>query len=120
MPELKPCPFCGGTALHKETQGWHGIGCQTDKCPAYLHALMFRTAEEAIATWNRRPCVPGASQAGPTDDELKAATVAHFVAKGDRADEWADDSQLIVWFHDVGLPYARAMLAAARKEQQQP
>jgi hypothetical protein len=51
---LMACPFCGGNALHRESHGWHGIGCNTDKCPALMHALMFRTFADAAAVWNRR------------------------------------------------------------------
>lgn len=54
MNHLKPCPFCGGSAELRTTGGWSGIGCNTNKCPAYLHALMFRTPAEAGAVWNRR------------------------------------------------------------------
>lgn len=34
--------------------GWHGAGCLTLKCPAQIHALMFRTEEEAAYVWNTR------------------------------------------------------------------
>lgn len=51
---LLPCPFCGGSAELRTTSGWSGVGCNTDKCPAYLHALMFRTPFDARARWNRR------------------------------------------------------------------
>lgn len=54
MAELKPCPFWGDEAIWRGSGGWCGIGCHTDKCPAYLHALMFRTSDEAEAVWNRR------------------------------------------------------------------
>lgn len=54
MADLKPCPFCGGTAILRTASCWSGIGCLTDKCPASLHALMFRTSAEAAVVWNRR------------------------------------------------------------------
>jgi len=52
MPELKPCPFCGGKA--KVSSGWIGrmwCECSDDDCPAILQD----TEEEAIAAWNTRP-----------------------------------------------------------------
>lgn len=51
---LLPCPFCNGAAELRECGGWSGVGCNTNKCPALLHALMFKTAAEAASTWNRR------------------------------------------------------------------
>ena len=59
MTELKPCPFCGGTAIvtavpHNYGEdlkvGWLVFCLPNGCCKTYLH----RTAEEATAVWNRR------------------------------------------------------------------
>lgn len=63
LPDLKPCPFCGGEAVaasrrndnpgfcQHETDHW--IYCDTEDC--IVHVGMCETAGEAIAAWNRRP-----------------------------------------------------------------
>jgi hypothetical protein len=68
MSELKPCPFCGGEAVHSgveklkdgttilaSTRGlrWtvHWIKCSDKSCPGRLH---YGTEAEAIAAWNHR------------------------------------------------------------------
>lgn len=74
---LLPCPFCNGAAELRERGGWSGVGCNTTQCPALLHALMFKTAAEAVSTWNRRAAATlrGMEKEGPSpdDDTLDAA-----------------------------------------------
>ena len=51
MPELLPCPFCGGKALIGETLDyfWYAM-CAKDDCLQLLNH--FATKAEAITAWN--------------------------------------------------------------------
>lgn len=51
MPELKPCPFCGGEAKVQSFSHDRTVYC-TD-CNARVQKF-FPTREEAIEAWNRR------------------------------------------------------------------
>lgn len=59
MPELKPCPFCGGVAVIREDASHStGVffGCNTSGC---LGADMWEeSASEAISAWNTRADLP--------------------------------------------------------------
>ena len=62
MPELKPCPFCGGEAeliMHKKGKpyAWendcdHWVSCMAEDCCARMGFC--GTREEAVELWNRR------------------------------------------------------------------
>ncbi len=58
--ELKACPWCKSEPFHGDTATdhgppfWHYVGCIADDCPVQPKTRWFRTAEEAIAAWNRR------------------------------------------------------------------
>ena len=79
MPELKPCPFCGGNGIIEKTkpaklwnfkngtvyeleQGATVIGCDEPGCILYLNRVakqghlyfLFDCEESAIDAWNRR------------------------------------------------------------------
>ena len=53
MTELKPCPFCGGGAIHSDEHGEpmirvnHKRGC-------FLGTLAICNNDEAVEAWNRR------------------------------------------------------------------
>ncbi len=53
MAELKPCPFCGGEAIHGDGHGEpmirvnHKRGC-------FLGTLAICNNDEAFEAWNRR------------------------------------------------------------------
>lgn len=59
MPELKPCPFCGGEGVITDedcygftSNDWM-VCCEN--CQTYVgFGLQCETQEEAIETWNRR------------------------------------------------------------------
>ena len=57
MAELKPCPFCGCTAIinHKEAiEAWI-VECSNNSCPAsYMIGNYYDTENEAVEVWNRR------------------------------------------------------------------
>ena len=61
--ELKPCPWCGGSAYIRPA--WHGdegfvVGCShesaadPDQCAISPQSLPFVSAEAAAAAWNTR------------------------------------------------------------------
>ena len=55
--ELKPCPFCGGTArMYSGKINYypydHRFRVWCEKCNAMSN--LFRTREEAVASWNWR------------------------------------------------------------------
>ena len=61
--ELKPCPFCGGKAVLKETYRYIGHGesipqyfvkCGNAYCDLYVATCNRDSEEEAIDAWNRR------------------------------------------------------------------
>jgi Lar family restriction alleviation protein len=47
---LKPCPFCGAPAQHKELNGRYAVEC-TKKC---VGTRIFNDKEKPIEAWNRR------------------------------------------------------------------
>ena len=58
MPELKPCPFCGGTKLHINTTHQSPglcdtVRCQDENCGA--EGPLGINEAEAIKYWNKRP-----------------------------------------------------------------
>ena len=57
MPDLKPCPFCGGTQQHIETYGrlWFDYGVlYAVVCLCGARSYQSITEEKAIEAWNRR------------------------------------------------------------------
>ena len=53
MAELKPCPFCGGSAsVLKVDNTWYEVRC--DNCPCNVGRLWFYTRKDATKAWNRR------------------------------------------------------------------
>lgn len=56
MPELKPCPFCGGEA-HFANRYALGKWCRTvfcEKCSAVITNFEGQDNEKAAELWNRR------------------------------------------------------------------
>jgi Lar family restriction alleviation protein len=67
LTELKPCPFCGGTAISRvekwqehlpfgkiENHRSYGVICTDCECIAYEIEPGFENVFEAIEAWNRR------------------------------------------------------------------
>ena len=59
MTELKPCPFCGGEAMHWGGAGQHCIRCKScfntnEKLVGGTLYDAFETSEEAAKDWNTR------------------------------------------------------------------
>ena len=65
LPELLPCPFCGGPAVLEEVDGptvdpkvvSFTVGCNaTDEaeCMGYQSLTTFARRSDAIKAWNRR------------------------------------------------------------------
>ena len=56
MPELKPCPFCGGEAeiaMNLE-YGLVDISCENMGCRGWACCLNYKSEKEAREAWNRR------------------------------------------------------------------
>lgn len=56
MSELKPCPFCGGSAVllpHRFSDGFVCCGIVCRVCSART-SHFYATEKEAIEAWNRR------------------------------------------------------------------
>ena len=59
MPELLPCPFCGGEAKVYGPVGWYRQYGISHSCRVFYggsgdFTLGAKTGEQAIADWNRR------------------------------------------------------------------
>ena len=59
MPELKPCPFCGGEAkvhFYPELGGRFAVMCESDfsVCNVKPRTGWFRAKKKATEAWNRR------------------------------------------------------------------
>lgn len=59
--ELKPCPFCGSKAelYHDQSSDYpcnwtYAVQC-TDRDNCWIQGGNFKTEQEAIAAWNKRP-----------------------------------------------------------------
>ena len=52
--ELKPCPFCGGEAKHRATDGYHYVICSNGDCKVMPATARYDSAEEADFAWNER------------------------------------------------------------------
>ena len=51
MPDLKPCPFCGGKAeLFHSYDGYHCVQCTCCACGT----IHMRTEMDVVRMWNRR------------------------------------------------------------------
>lgn len=53
MTNLKPCPFCGGTARIDRTEGGYTVWCTNLDCPVSPHAN-YTSAKLAAECWNTR------------------------------------------------------------------
>lgn len=55
MPELKPCPFCGGEAEIMEYSDRFQCGCKDEGCIAWVEEMpVYLTRSGAIKDWNTR------------------------------------------------------------------
>lgn len=62
MSELKPCPFCGGTAKLSVYYDFYRVHCNNDDCIAGLsvtdvyegHGRWYKNISEARTVWNTR------------------------------------------------------------------
>lgn len=90
-PDLKPCPFCGGgiTSIEGKGQIWRGVNgysapqwyqlnhygklSETDDFPRCNVEFRCRTEADAIAAWNTRAPMEGATSAAIRDAALREA-----------------------------------------------
>jgi len=56
MPELKPCPFCGGGAHIVNLTAVSYVRCDSGCCE---QNSVFHEVDDAIEAWNRRTAEPG-------------------------------------------------------------
>ena len=60
LPNIKPCPFCGGEDVSVDAGYWdaHGarceIGCENPQCEVHPCSDLYPTEAEAIEAWNTR------------------------------------------------------------------
>jgi len=58
MPDLKPCPFCGGEATiepwHSPTKDSFMVSCTNDPPCNVLPRTVGQTWEQAVEHWNTR------------------------------------------------------------------
>lgn len=55
MPELLPCPFCGGEAeRYENVYGNHVVRCKNNRCIANTINMAHEETEDAAQGWNRR------------------------------------------------------------------
>ena len=57
--DLKPCPFCGGTAnlytvIQPNGDKTYAVDCHNEGCDVSPSTSLFDTEYEAVAVWNRR------------------------------------------------------------------
>jgi Lar family restriction alleviation protein len=57
--ELKPCPFCGGTAIMRENNNSfvprrYYVRCGNDNCSVIVTTCNRDTETEAAEAWNKR------------------------------------------------------------------
>lgn len=56
--ELKPCPFCNGSAEIVEDDGWFFARCENSACPPAPQTPSVADADTAARDWNTRPAAP--------------------------------------------------------------
>jgi len=95
--ELKPCPFCGGTAELKHLGEHFGASCANWKCQGMQGALMHRDAGSAVAAWNGRAALPSDAAQAPV-----APPVAWMI-------DWPDEPELGHYFGEEPNSGARSM-----------
>ena len=54
MPELKPCPFCGGQPDIEDIYACARITCNTVGCGVKPISEKYSTTAQAIIAWNNR------------------------------------------------------------------
>jgi hypothetical protein len=59
MAELKPCPFCGGSAERKTITHAFGhtmyyVQCSNDKCAISPTTIAYKSKGFDVKAWNRR------------------------------------------------------------------
>lgn len=100
MNELKPCPFCGGSAAIRMTGSGHFVEC--DSCMAKVGSIGygFDLDDVATAAWNQRVNTAWTDTPGAWTDELiQGMTV--FIEHGDNLEWLGDESAEVVFLADV-------------------
>lgn len=55
IPQILPCPFCGGKAeIYNVGIGWYNVHCADYDCIGSNAAKIMSTREDAVKAWNRR------------------------------------------------------------------
>jgi hypothetical protein len=62
LPELEPCPFCGGEGIYWWMPG-HVVRCINEMCPVSPQTSIYDAKAEATAAWNHRTQASGGANA---------------------------------------------------------
>lgn len=125
MPELKPCPFCGGMAKivqcdyegnirseEYESNPWSGLGYrvvhESDDCPISTgedgYNLIYDSREEAESHWNRRADECDRDDLLKVADEVEADAehIAEYLdsCEGNFRKDDADEYYKLAGWHD--------------------
>ena len=124
MTKLKPCPFCGGNAIVRNT-GYDSfyVRCENDKCAVVSVTCNRNTSEEAIEAWNTRHnhwhtgtpteygeyvCLVHSMKCPPVKHKTIMEWGEHCAEKQDWFNrEGGCDYEVIAWFLLPPCPYGK-------------
>ncbi len=125
MPELLPCPFCGGEAKVYGPAGWYRQYGISHSCRVFYggsgdFTLGAKTEEQAIADWNRRSdlCASGQQVRALVDVATSLAAAISLLERGGKSAKKAaaSDKMFDQMLADYRASLERARTALASRE----